>query len=388
MKGIDKRYHWLRILAICVGLAQSLSKLNVGERCEHDTLVQEYVGFGKERYPRGSHAWNKMKNLLDGSLPFQVYVSTRLLGGSSTRLGSMLEHYGFQVTYLQLFEKKFFAQYRPGKDLVVEVITTLLPLNHGLGPARSLGWSAANFSEHKRILIQPEQTQGRRAGGLFGKHNSIYSLLGHCHDSEQCMIIDYSDFNYKSHRKRNLTGSVIVAPVLFGNSSLPFKSEHKSLNERFYDFGFFVTKTRRRADFLDGTLKKFAKAHQLKLCRGMGNKIKSRQRNGYDDTKVCMIPASERVTGPGEYLRTFQLLNHGCLILYERHYDLLGYEAQRTCGGIFFSSLQKMPQKGLDLLNMTSLDQHQTTASLLARQRRWWEQQHTSLNSFLTIMFL
>ena len=101
-----------------------------------------------------------------------------------------------------------------------------------------------------------------------------------------------------------------------------------------------------------------------------------------------MIPAYDNPPFSGEYHRTFQLLSHGCIIIYEKSMDHITSDILETCGGIRFTSFNNM----LDLGKNISFEIKNTSKINVYTMERiqhmkWWNKQHDDLNNYFLKMF-
>jgi hypothetical protein len=364
------------ILVLFLLLCNVLTKNDTNDMCDAG-LLSQYLHF-----PVSQEGLEKGRRILQHIRDNDniAYVSLVNLPSAANRTATMLQRYGIHVEFFELFDELFYQNYRPGRDCVVEIVHSTIPRTKHMVDFKSgtlnVHRQSLKFDDHYRIFIQSEQLQGR----FFREKTGIFTSLRNCHKSSKCLILEYSDFNYKLLKKKNIHKSALLAPVMYVNISRSgyispqsrtindtinsaryiFRERPiilqgmKPLHKRKYHFSSFVSMFERRKNFTK-QFNSFSKKYNLQTMIYVGT---SRQKKVYDDSKVCMIPSSEDPPFPGEYHRTFELLQHGCMILYETSNDTLGREMLEQCGGIQYNTLYNILKHGrniaLDIGNYTS----------------------------------
>ena len=358
--------------------------------CDKNNLLTDYVKFPitLKAYVKSQMIYNKMKDNI-------AYVSLVNLPFAANRTAAMLQRAGINVKFIHEFSEEFYNIYRPGIDCVIEMALTTLNYRKPILGLRNRSTLNENinglsYNDHYRILIQSEILTGR-----FATLPELWRSYEKCHISKTCIFLEYSDLNYQVMKNRSFENSVILAPSMYINLThpnhiFPLNTEKmKSFHSRHYDFSSFVSNSHRRKIF-GKLLQNFTEIYNLTaiMTTSYTHKARRTQQFIYDSSNVCMIPAYDNPPFSGEYHRTFQLLSHGCIILYEKSMDHISSDILETCGGIRFTSFDNM----LDLGKNISFEIKNTSKINVYTMERiqymkWWNKQHDDLNNYFLKMF-
>jgi len=221
----------------------------------------------------------------------------------------------------------------------------------------------ADCKDQPRILIQTEQ------GG-----NIKLPLLTRCHESPNCVILEYSDRNYDNPHfaKRGLSESTVLLPIMTQTPSRLSQYEPeipKVIQQRNIDMVFFGSMTDRRAGL-------FAHADEYRKTHPDRTVIVAKSRNiqhiaaSYQEAKVCLLMHSYSSQSGGEYHRWSEFAPFGCIPVMEQFADTVGMHAYERCGGAVFTNSTQLIPTAVDVVERVDqgLYNHRSTAIM-----NWWK---------------
>ena len=160
-----------------------------------------------------------------------------------------------------------------------------------------------------------------------------------CHLSPDCIIIEYSDSNYRILEARGFKGSVVLLPVMtqaISQLGSPTVDGLKHLQNRSLDIVFYATKKKRRRPILKAINTYAEKVGHWKSEIGKTEKNFSRLADSYANSKICLVVHSYGEDAALEYHRLSDFAPFGCVPVMERPADTLFVEAYRRCGRVIF----------------------------------------------------
>ena len=258
--------------------------------------------------PPGSASHTKLNGVLRAHSHFYIDFKGAIFRENQRNVASMLEGYG--LTRLE--------QRPPREWTNVTLVETAIMA--GVCPL-----AEAECRNRSRILVQTEQ---------YFKES-----VGQCHESPGCIVLEFSDRNYRIAQGKGWGDSFALLPVMTQSPSrfahlVP--SEPKPLRERSYDIVFFVGRfTRRRIKYANAT--GYLETHPNRTNKITKDKNVGRQAAAYKEAKVCMVVHSYTDDSGGEYHRLSEFATFGCIPVMETSGDTIGIERYRECGRIVFA---------------------------------------------------
>ena len=190
-----------------------------------------------------------------------------------------------------------------------------------------------------RLLVQSEQVVGSRWTAR------LLPAFRLCHQSANCVIVEYSSYNYKFLQDEGLSDSVVLLPIMTQETSRigkPKVASLKPLWNRTMDMVFFGSKTDRRKP----TLK--AWNQYANETRSVNVDITRRSRDladlarSYSNAKVCLILHAYMADAALEYHRLSEFGPFGCIPLVETSAETFAIEPYRRCGRAVFAEKENL----------------------------------------------
>ena len=304
--------------------------------------------------PLGSPSHNKLKTVLHAQLYFYIDLRgggaivnlnqrnmAKMFKMNQRNMAKMLEGYG--LTRLEQ---------RPPKDWTnVTLVET--PIMDTVCPLKEV-----DCRNRTRILIQTEQY--------------FKDSVRQCHESPNCIVLEFSDLNYRSAKERGWGDSFVLLPVMTQfPSRLAIQQQSdddfeiiKPLKERLYDIVFFGgVWTKRRKKYANPT--DYLANHPNRTVIIKKDKNMKRQIAAYKEAKVCLVVHTHRDDSGGEYHRLSEFAPFGCIPVLEQFGDKIGIERYTECGRIVFA-------KGPDLM--------EAVANVTAKIDEGWYQDFSHAN--------
>jgi len=306
--------------------------------CSLHQVALEMVHFSS---PPGSASYRKLNHVLSLNEKFHISLGPTIFSTTERSVARMLQGYGLRQ-----------AELSPA------------PSDHNVTLVETK-WSKSrcpitdrDCRHQGRIIIQSEQ--------YFGDHIQL------CHESHNCVIFEFSDYNYEKAMKNNYAESFVLLPVMTQSPSRlsPFVPPvRKELKGRLHDFVFFGAMTARRREHLPRLL-----ASHLKTCANCSVVISRDQHlpsiaNAYKEAKVCLILHSYAKDSGGEYHRLSEVTPFGCVPVVESFSDRLGVSAYAAHGGVVFADIEELANATKVVLHMIDSGHfdHRINESV-----RWW----------------
>lgn len=231
------------------------------------------------------------------------------------------------------------------------------------------GLELLNRGEVGVILLQTEQ--------LCCSHSVLQShieTIRACDDAPLCVILDYSDHNYRwLKKKQDISSSVVLLPTMLQSRLDSYYGRHylPPPLERSVDFSFFGWMTPRRNEYLKDFQDDFnsnSNNSEWKMVIEQSHD-KVHMVNTYLHSKICLTLHAYRSRSPGEYHRLSEIGISGCIPVMEGFGDKIGIRTYEYCGGVvFFNSTE-------DLNNQLSviLNEAESYDDMLNRVS-WWKE--------------
>ena len=229
-----------------------------------------------------------------------------------------------------------------------------------------------------KIIIQTEQISV--LNNLNPSVQQRYlSCINECHNSDNCVVFEYSDFNYKwIKNKLQSSASMLLIPHMIQNRLSSWKPKIiKPLVARQDNAVFFgVVETTRRKRILPAITRHFARAQNIdKDATSIitGNIGESRNQTNelmamtYSNSRICFNIHSYASLSPGEYHRLSEVIPFGCIPLFESFADTIGIDAYSTCGGVIFVDDVRLFHDSL-ISTLTNIHTDRMDLRL-----KWWE---------------
>lgn len=183
-----------------------------------------------------------------------------------------------------------------------------------------------------RIIIQSEQVSIASKRKMYGPY------LEECRESPVCVVIEYSDTNYRwMCSELRMSESVVMLPIMTQHR-LASPTKPKALTARLNNAVSFGLMTPRRQSFVASF------EHEL---IDAGARLEqdtniTRVETAYGDSKICFVIHSFEDICPAELHRISEVSLFGCVIVSEPTSDVIGQEEYSRCGGIVFAPRDEM----------------------------------------------
>ena len=287
----------------------------------HQLAIDTFYQFS----PPNSKSYNKMKHVLDINPAFYIDMGggRGIFTKNEEMIARMLRGYGLK----QVPRPSSNASTNQTKVLFVETIFTQSPCSIG----------AEHCRNHPRILLQTEQY--------------LKQEVGLCHQSPNCVIMDFSDFNLEKAGNAQRE-SFVILPIMTQNPSRMAQyepTEPKDLQQRSIDMSFFGEMTNRRNGLREGAAT-YREAHpdrktaikKLHNLQGVANH--------YKETKVCLLMHSYSTRSGGEFHRVSEFAPFGCIPVMERFMDTFGMNVYDRCANAFFEEWQNLTIRAAEVV--------------------------------------
>lgn len=216
-----------------------------------------------------------------------------------------------------------------------------------------------------RIILQTEQY--------------LKDYLSLCHHSPNCIIFEFSDYNYRiASTEKNLTDSLVLLPIMHQSpsrlTSIVAASDNESqisLADRPFDIVFFGLITKRRR-FLLAESEKYMAAHPNSSVLVMKTRPReiSYMINAYKKAKVCIIAHSYSNVSGGEYHRLTEFAEFGCIPVMEDFSDKIGINQYRQCAHSFFAKQDNLFKTAEDVITLINAGKIGSDFSHV----QWWKE--------------
>lgn len=282
------------------------------EYCQTKGSLNEIVyKMANHSSPPGSASHMKLKRILDNANGFYIYLMIAIFQNVSDNIANMLEGYGLQKTSSS------------GHD-VIRVETTVRP-------KKCMGANCT--TDAPRIVIQCEQL-----AAVGDKH---LEYLQTCHLSSNCIIWEFSSYNYEWAKKHGIADSVVLLPTMIQSRLDAGKRNTPTipLQNRSMDVAFFGSMYDRRKSLRQEILDK----HNWTMHFGHSLK-KNVMISTYRNAKVCLVAHSFNATTGGEYHRLSESATMGCVPVMEEFADAIAIDDYSRCGGVVFAKYEHLTE--------------------------------------------
>lgn len=220
-----------------------------------------------------------------------------------------------------------------------------------------------------RIVIQSEQ--------LSSTLRYVQQYLAHpiraCCESPNCIIFEFSEYNYKKLRKsQSVEDSIVLLPVMTQSPSRLFSflpKVRKEMKERLYDIVFFGSMTSRRREHLPGLLQSYLKEYPDRSLVISNDHNQTSIAKAYKEAKICLVLHSYSRESGGEYHRMSEIAPFGCIPVMESFSDGIGVPVYESCGGVVFADVDNLANTAIDVIRKIEGGHYDRLSEVTA----WWE---------------
>jgi len=286
--------------------------------------------------PPGSPSYNKALRILNGVTHYKTYMpyTQDNYRGILQHLKSMFVGFGLKNVF------------RAPPDL---------DYRHFLRVETVLRNCKENCTDQPRIILQSEQ--------IWYYEERYLRILQTCHESRNCLILDFSDYNYRFAQKHNFADSVLMLPLMI-QSRLGYVDSLNPFHNRSLDVVFFAEVEGRRKRFRDMLVANKTDWSILFEFRDDGT-----TKGHYNDAKICLIMHRYQALSAGEYHRLSEFAPMGCIPVMESSGDQLFLEPYRRCARVIFADHDDLIE------TMESVRQELHSGDAVAtnfRHVEWW----------------
>jgi hypothetical protein len=222
-----------------------------------------------------------------------------------------------------------------------------------------------------RIVVQSEQ--------LLIKTKQLLPYLTKCHLSPNCVIWDFSDFNYQWAVKRNISESFLLLPIMSSPRIATRLALHGDeivaptpLPQREYDIVMYGKEVPRR-NVLKTRIKKKHPRWKVDI-RVLMNA--SDLASAYSNSKICLTVHSGHASSGGEYHRLSESAPFGCISLMETSDDKCWLDPYTQCGGVIFAPYDDLIEAAAGILDGIH-NQPEEWSQKQATALDWWNRSNT-----------
>ncbi|CAJ1951948.1 unnamed protein product [Cylindrotheca closterium] len=316
--------------------------------------------------PPGSRSFRKLRHVLHRNPSFHINFPRKIFKSNQESLTSMFTSNGLMQETTDIPTESNCSD--------ITLVETLL---HSHCPIQN-----PNFVDAGRIIIQTEQT--------------LKSRLGDCHASLNCIIVEFSDYNFRLLQEKGWGDSTILLPTMHQHPSRlvlipPPQDKEGTLRlipfvNRSIDVSFFGLITPRRKR-LQEEKRKFLEQNPnrtvtLKQVGSLKTQVMSK---AYGDSKVCLVTHSYRQTSGGEYHRLSEFAPFGCIPIMEKFADTIGIDRYTKCGRVLFADFGNLFSHVEDVLR--SIDAGVYEGPEEFAHVKWWNK-GVQWDSLLSDIFL
>lgn len=198
-----------------------------------------------------------------------------------------------------------------------------------------VGSVCANATCGGRIIMQSEQLHS-------GKGIMLKSYLEECHQSFNCVIWDFSEYNYRWAVENGLQNSFLLLPVM-NQYRFHLKSTRNhvelinigevSVSSRVVDIVLVGLMSERRLHIKSEIMRLHPTWNIVITKETDGKKLEKL----YKQAKVCLTVHHYGGESGGEYHRLSETALFGCVQVMEAFADKIGIEVYAQCGGVLFT---------------------------------------------------
>lgn len=353
MKERHRLQIWIIVLSSFVLFAKSLDDNHYNERfCDSHTQTDIALAMFNHSSPKGSSSYEKLYEVVS----FFDYFYPDYLGGIGSdkifedvaeNLSEMLESYGLEKS-------------------------------HDFGQPRTIFLGSLFMNENGRALIKRRDVavlllQTEQLCCTTYLQEEWITNLQACEKSPNCVILEYSDHNYRwMTDELGISSSVVLLPTLLqGRLDSYYRRHHlPGVWERTADVAFFGMLTPRRQQILRliGDPNPNNPSWNMILEE---NNDKVQIVHTYLTSKICLTVHSYEADSPGEYHRLSEVGVSGCIPVMESFGDRIGLDIYKICGGLVLSDIDKMPYVIAELIKESADDAYFDTR--MRRRVNWWK---------------
>jgi hypothetical protein len=287
--------------------------------------------------PQGSMSYNKLHRILNQASSFYVNLGVPIFDDVAKNVATMLKGYGLQQETSPM-----------NRNDVIHIEASVKP--------RSV---ADGCTESPRIVIQTEQLN------VLGPW--YLNSLRNCHASQNCIVWEFSDYNYEWEKRHGLSDSVVLIPILIQTRlttglEVDF-TDTKPLNERSLDVVFFAYMLERRLQLRQEIIDK----HPDWNIQFEDNSQIQAMVKAYRDAKVCLVAHAYHSKSGGEYHRLSELATFGCIPVMEEFSDSIAIDDYALCGGVVFAPYESLTETVSTVLQDIDANERDYT-----KHAEWW----------------
>jgi len=266
--------------------------------------------------PPGSRSYEKASKIFHSVTHYQMRLNTIKYGIFEEihgHLSEMLKGFGLKIIYNLRSSRQKPVNY----TLTVQVESVMDACSE-------------NCTDTPRIVMQSEQVSS--IGYKFLKALKV------CHHSQHCLIVDYSDFNYRWAQKNHIADSVLLLPVMT-QSRLGGLKTIKPLHNRSLDVVFFTSVTEGRRVRYRESLIQNKTDWNIRFEYAGGREY---MKDSYADARICLIMHYYDKAAAGEYHRLSEFAPMGCIPVLETFGDKFFLEPYQRCGRVVFADADRL----------------------------------------------
>mmetsp|Transcript_43662 Transcript_43662/g.105309 ORF Transcript_43662/g.105309 Transcript_43662/m.105309 type:complete len:382 (+) Transcript_43662:3-1148(+) len=321
--------------------------------CSAHTQTSIALSMLEHSSPKGSSSYKKLGKLLNSFSHFHVDFifglgELGLFEGVAQNLSQMMQGYGLKKS-------------KDSNNPNAIVFTSAFLNSNG----RKL-----ILDENRGVIIV--QTEQLCCSNWLSE--DVVRNLEVCEESDNCIILEYSDNNYQYMKEElKVSKSVVLLPVMLqGRLDRYYRRHHLPANwERSIDIAFFGTLTEHRKSALKTIENPNPTNPEWETAMEQSHdKLKIVQT--YLHSKVCLTVHAFPQKGPGEYHRLSELGVSGCVPVMERFEDTLGMQVYKLCGGVVFGDVEELPDQIASILEQIDVDEEEQDDSM-RRRVEWWK---------------
>ena len=304
--------------------------------------------------PPGSTSYNKFLHVLQRNPSFHINISESniLLTEIENNVVAMLQ--GFRLQRLENWTDN---------------------ANATLVDVASQSWQGQSLCiiglkdclNQPRIVLQSEQLVEDRWTA------KILPGLRLCHQSSNCIIVEYSNYNYKFLQDEGLAGSVVLLPFMTQAKSRlgnPEVESLKSLWNRSLDVVFYGAKTSRRGPILRNISAVANQTTSWKFDIARRERDISALVELYPNAKVCLVVHAREAAAALEYHRLSEVGRFGCVPVVETPADTFALESYRRCGRVVFADEKNL----FSTLHAVLVKASRVDTDIDMSHVKWWNQ--------------
>lgn len=302
-----------------------------------DGIALEMMNYSS---PQGSLSFHKIQRVLCKSSHYDASsITNGLFLAAKKNIVLALEGYGLKVIAKNSNETALLVEDAPNGESVKRTTT---------------------WFNQPRIILQTEQLLASSVWSKYGPY------LTDCHKSPLCLILDFSDTNYREGVRRGIANSMLLLPFLIQDRLGDMSAKAKPMNNRSISSVFFGSMLPRRKAF-----QKMAQNysfHETMKFSTEGNS--ANMVAAYVDAKICLIIHAYIENCGAEYHRISEVVTSGCQLVVESTGDVIGRRQYQECGGVVFADYNNLLPT---VENVLSLLSSKDSERRMRQRIEWWK---------------